>query len=71
MTYDGDLTALINLRIEMPPNVYYPDTGPAIITAGQQYPFHTLRDSGVLCAYAGHPGKWVCLRDGEYEERRC
>lgn len=67
MTYDGRLTALIDLEIEISPNVYFPDNGPAVVVAGQQYPYHILHD-GVMCVYAGHPEKWITLRDGEYEE---
>lgn len=66
MTYNGTLTALVDLQIPMPPSGYYPDTGPAIIKAAQQYPYH-IGVAGVVYVYAGYPHKWVVLRNGEYD----
>ncbi len=66
MTYNGTLTALVDLRISLPPNVYYPDAEPAIIKVGQRYPYH-IGVAGAIYVYAGYPHKWVILRNGEYD----
>ncbi len=66
MTHDGTLLSLVDLEIKLRPSTYYPDAGPAIIKAGQRYPYHIGTVTGCLYVYAGEPHKWITLRNGEY-----